>query len=47
LHVHIIARRQGDVAWPRPVWGQSPPLVYDKTDLEEFVSAVRRKVWLS
>jgi diadenosine tetraphosphate (Ap4A) HIT family hydrolase len=47
LHVHIIARRQGDAAWPRPVWGQSPPLAYDKADLEEFVSAVRRKIWLS
>jgi diadenosine tetraphosphate (Ap4A) HIT family hydrolase len=47
LHVHIIARRQGDAAWPKPVWGQLPPLVYDKADLEEFVSAVRRKIWLS
>lgn len=21
LHVHIVARREYDVAWPRPVWG--------------------------
>lgn len=21
LHVHVIARFRGDVAWPRPVWG--------------------------
>ena len=21
LHVHVIARRTGDAAWPRPVWG--------------------------
>ena len=21
LHVHIIARRHGDAAWPKPVWG--------------------------
>ena len=47
LHVHIVARRQGDAAWPRPVWGQMPPLAYDKADLDEFVSAVRRKIWLS
>ncbi len=47
LHVHVIARRQGDAAWPRPVWGQMPPLAYDKADLEEFVGAVRRKIWLS
>jgi len=47
LHVHVIARRQGDAAWPRPVWGQMPPLAYDKADLQEFVRAVRRKIWLS
>jgi diadenosine tetraphosphate (Ap4A) HIT family hydrolase len=28
FHVHVIARRQTDVAWPRPVWGVSPPLAY-------------------
>lgn len=22
LHVHVVARRQGDAAWPGPVWGQ-------------------------
>ena len=21
LHVHVVARRKGDAAWPRPVWG--------------------------
>ena len=21
LHVHVIARREGDAAWPAPVWG--------------------------
>jgi diadenosine tetraphosphate (Ap4A) HIT family hydrolase len=24
LHVHVIARRQGDAAWPKPVWGAAP-----------------------
>jgi diadenosine tetraphosphate (Ap4A) HIT family hydrolase len=47
LHVHIIARRQGDAAWPRPVWGQAPPLAHDARELETFISALRRKVWLS
>jgi diadenosine tetraphosphate (Ap4A) HIT family hydrolase len=47
LHVHIIARRQGDAAWPRPVWGHAPPLAHDARELEAFVSALRRKVWLS
>src|SRR6201993_1460450 len=26
LHVHVIARRKTDAAWPRPVWGAVPPL---------------------
>src|ERR1700754_4444712 len=29
LHVHIIARRSSDVAWPRPVWGVAPPVTHD------------------
>ncbi len=24
LHVHIVARRKGDAAWPGPVWGAVP-----------------------
>ena len=26
LHVHVIARRRDDAAWPRPVWGVAPAL---------------------
>lgn len=29
LHIHVIARFQGDAAWPRPVWGAVPALPYD------------------
>ena len=47
LHVHVIARRQGDAAWPKPVWGAVPPLDHDKAELEKFIAALRRKVWLS
>lgn len=28
LHVHIVARSQGDPAWPGPVWGHSPAVPY-------------------
>jgi diadenosine tetraphosphate (Ap4A) HIT family hydrolase len=47
LHVHIIARRDGDAAWPKPVWGAVPPLDHDTRELETFIAALRRKVWLS
>jgi diadenosine tetraphosphate (Ap4A) HIT family hydrolase len=46
LHVHVIARRQSDVAWPRPVWGAAPPLAHDAEEVQLFISALRRKIWL-
>lgn len=47
LHVHIIARRTTDAAWPRPVWGVVPPLAHDPQEVENFIAALRRKIWLS
>lgn len=46
LHVHIIARRTGDAAWPRPVWGAVPALPHDAQEVQTFISALRRKIWL-
>ena len=40
LHVHVIARRSSDVAWPRPVWGVMPPLEHDA----EEVPALHQRV---
>jgi diadenosine tetraphosphate (Ap4A) HIT family hydrolase len=28
LHVHIVGRREGDPAWPGPVWGFGAPVDY-------------------
>ena len=41
LHVHIIARRKNDDAWPAPVWGKVPPRTYDQTELDRFVERMR------
>jgi len=46
LHVHVIARRSHDAAWPRPVWGAVPPLAHDAEEVQSFISAIRRKIWL-
>jgi len=46
LHVHVIARRKTDVAWPRPVWGVAPPHPHDGGEVQNFISALRRKIWL-
>ncbi|CAN5443249.1 HIT family protein [soil metagenome] len=46
LHVHIIARRTSDAAWPRPVWGTVPALAHDAGEVQGFISELRRKIWL-
>jgi len=46
LHVHIIARRINDAAWPRPVWGVVPPLPHDPQEVADFIGALRGKIWL-
>ena len=46
LHVHVIARRAGDAAWPRPVWGAVQALPHDAEEVQNFISALRRKIWL-
>jgi len=46
LHVHVIARRASDAAWPKPVWGAVPALAHDKAALERFIQTLRRKLWL-
>ena len=46
LHGHILARRTSDAAWPRPVWGVMKPLAHDATEVQTFISALRRKIWL-
>lgn len=28
LHVHVVARCEGDAAWPGPVWGSGPAMPY-------------------
>ncbi|CAM5297193.1 HIT domain protein OS=Afipia felis OX=1035 GN=BN961_04095 PE=4 SV=1 [Afipia felis] len=44
LHVHIIARRMSDVAWPRPVWGVAPPRPYDPAEAARFAQALRETI---
>jgi diadenosine tetraphosphate (Ap4A) HIT family hydrolase len=44
LHVHVIARRHGDAAWPKPVWGVAAPGVYDKAALQAMLAALRGRL---
>lgn len=38
LHVHVIARRRTDAAWPRPVWGVQPAQPYADGALAQELS---------
>jgi diadenosine tetraphosphate (Ap4A) HIT family hydrolase len=44
LHVHIVARRRGDAAWPRPVWGVAPPHPYPPEELEQFIARIQAEI---
>ena len=41
LHVHVVARRAGDAAWPRPVWGAAPRRPYAETERDAMVMRLR------
>ncbi|HZP69838.1 MAG TPA: HIT family protein [Pseudolabrys sp.] len=44
LHVHVIARRRTDAAWPKPVWGVRPPLAYEKERQSALVDSLRQSL---
>jgi diadenosine tetraphosphate (Ap4A) HIT family hydrolase len=44
LHVHIVVRRRGDAAWPRPVWGTVPARAYEAAERERFIAAIRAEI---
>jgi diadenosine tetraphosphate (Ap4A) HIT family hydrolase len=44
LHVHLVARRRDDAAWPRPVWGAVAARSYEQTERDRLVAAIRREV---
>lgn len=44
LHVHVIARRTGDAAWPGPVWGQGAAEPWDETARSTLLAALRERL---
>jgi diadenosine tetraphosphate (Ap4A) HIT family hydrolase len=47
LHIHVIARFGTDMAWPRPVWGQSQAVSYSEKQSSELISRLREKLFIS
>lgn len=42
LHIHLIARKTDDVAWPDPVWGKPDFLAYDEAAKNAIIAAVQQ-----
>lgn len=41
LHVHVIARNEGDPGWPGPVWGYGVREPYDRSKLHGFAERIK------
>jgi diadenosine tetraphosphate (Ap4A) HIT family hydrolase len=41
LHVHVVARNEGDPGWPGPVWGHGVREPYRREDLHGFADRLR------
>jgi len=44
LHVHIVARRKGDAAWPKPVWSAAPARAYRADERDAFIASIRKEI---
>lgn len=41
LHVHVIARNEGDPGWPGPVWGHGLREPHDRAELHRFAENIK------
>ncbi len=41
LHVHVVARVEGDAAWPGPVWGAGAATRYEPAARKHFLEHLR------
>lgn len=44
LHVHVVARCEGDAAWPGPVWGSGSADAYDGEARTALIAALRQQL---
>jgi diadenosine tetraphosphate (Ap4A) HIT family hydrolase len=44
LHIHVIARNEGDEAWPGPVWGHGVREPYRREELHQFAEQIRNRL---
>lgn len=44
LHVHVVARREGDAAWPGPVWGSGKAEPYAEMTSDDLIERLRMRM---
>lgn len=42
LHMHVIVRHRGDIAWPAPVWGKHPAQPYTDSQFSSIKERLRQ-----
>ncbi|MBB4065845.1 HIT domain-containing protein [Gellertiella hungarica] len=42
LHIHVVARSEGDPNWPRPVWGFGTAEPYGAPERDAFITRIRK-----
>ncbi|MGF9693878.1 HIT family protein [Rhizobium sp. 0TCS1.26] len=40
LHVHVVARNEGDPNWPGPIWGHGSATAYDENAKKAFLKTL-------
>lgn len=46
LHIHVIARSEGDANWPGPVWGFGEKQRYEADQAKSLIETIRQEMGL-
>jgi len=44
LHIHIIARKHDDIAWPQPVWTKGTTIPYKRDEQDRLVNQLANRL---
>ncbi len=44
LHIHVVARKKTDAAWPKPIWGIGEVELYGEEMLKKIIDTLRDKL---
>jgi len=44
LHIHVIARKHRDIAWPQPVWTKEAAVPFKKDEQEKLVGELLKRL---